>query len=115
VVYEVLVPGYDDDPRELWEIHEVTRYVRDWARLTGLDDPEHARRHLEPTSNLLELCGAFERSTGRVGIHERHFERLNGFEPNRDEVMTFAQLYDVSLGEAVLHAAGILPYRPMLN
>jgi hypothetical protein len=31
--------GYDDDPREVWEFPEARRYVRQWARFAGLDDP----------------------------------------------------------------------------
>ena len=27
------VSGYDDDPRELWEVPEVMRYLREWYRL----------------------------------------------------------------------------------
>jgi hypothetical protein len=36
--------GYDQDPRELWEFPDVRRYVRIWARLTGLNDLETANK-----------------------------------------------------------------------
>lgn len=28
--------GYDDDPRELWPVPEVARFIRLWAFATGL-------------------------------------------------------------------------------
>jgi hypothetical protein len=30
--------GYDQDPREIWDISEAARYVRWWARFAGMDD-----------------------------------------------------------------------------
>jgi hypothetical protein len=61
------VDGYDDDPRALWEIPEVAAYVRTWAQLVGLDDPETAgrvfgsldERGLGATLGLLDMCGVF--------------------------------------------------------
>jgi hypothetical protein len=43
------IAGYDDDPRELYEFPEVTRYVRRFARAANIDfDLATARLH--PTS-----------------------------------------------------------------
>src|SRR5262245_59353194 len=61
------VYGYDDDPRALWEIPGVAAYIRTWARLTGLNDPETAarvfgsldERGLGATLGLLDICGVF--------------------------------------------------------
>jgi hypothetical protein len=36
--------GYDEDPREIWEIPEAARYVRWWAKYTGMDDLKTADR-----------------------------------------------------------------------
>jgi hypothetical protein len=38
----LMIAGYDDDPREIWEFPEVCRYVRQWAKATGLDNPDVA-------------------------------------------------------------------------
>jgi hypothetical protein len=38
-IYVLVMPGYDDDPRELWEFPDVCEYVCLWARFAGLDDP----------------------------------------------------------------------------
>jgi hypothetical protein len=40
------IAGYDQDPRELWEIVEVRRFVRRWARFVGLTDPATAMREI---------------------------------------------------------------------
>lgn len=70
-VFWFSVDGYGDDPRELWEIPEVVRYVRQWARFAGMDDLEAAVRLLGPQSpvgrampnannlGLLGACGVF--------------------------------------------------------
>jgi hypothetical protein len=41
-IFVLNIPGYDDDPRELWEFPEVRRYVRWWARFAGVNDLETA-------------------------------------------------------------------------
>jgi hypothetical protein len=47
--------GYDDDPRELWEIPEVCTYVRKFCAKTNA----HEHPQVEPQSrNWLLLCGA---------------------------------------------------------
>lgn len=40
----ISIAGYDNDPRELWEIPDVCRYVCRWACGAGIkaNDPEHA-------------------------------------------------------------------------
>ena len=43
-LYNLMIHGYDDDPRELWEFPEVCAYVRKWAELVGLDDIDEADR-----------------------------------------------------------------------
>jgi hypothetical protein len=72
--FNICVLGYDADPRELWEIPEVRRHVRHWARLAGLDDLNIAdfwlgscrgRLATPPPPDLaakltvLALCGVF--------------------------------------------------------
>jgi hypothetical protein len=32
------IGGYDDDPRELWQVPEVCRFVQWWARFAGISD-----------------------------------------------------------------------------
>jgi hypothetical protein len=52
--------GYDEDPRNLWEIDEAARYVRRWARLAGLGDIEKAGARLDDNALAwLAACGAF--------------------------------------------------------
>jgi len=41
-IFAIHLLGYDDDPRKVWEFPEVCRYVRRWAWLAGLNDPETA-------------------------------------------------------------------------
>jgi hypothetical protein len=50
----IKVGGYDSDPRELWEIPEVCRFMVRWARETkALDDP----RLLPGARALLQAFG----------------------------------------------------------
>jgi hypothetical protein len=67
------ITGYDDDPREIYEFPEVTRYVRRFARAANIDfDLGCARLH--PTSvGLLALCGAFGENLRQLGL--RHAPR----------------------------------------
>ena len=66
----IYVLGYDQDPRELWEIPEAARYVRWWARYAGMDDYGTADRLVGSGSpmreadqflglGLLAACGVF--------------------------------------------------------
>jgi hypothetical protein len=36
----VSLAGYDDDPREIWEIASAAEYVRQWARFAGIENLE---------------------------------------------------------------------------
>lgn len=49
------VHGYDDDPRQLWDIPEVASYVRKWARKACVRCSDPAL-HLD-SQTLLHLCG----------------------------------------------------------
>jgi hypothetical protein len=68
VVLMFTLGGYDDDPRAIWEIPEAAAYMRTWAQLVGLDDPEHAERAfgsadertVGATLGLLDMCGVFD-------------------------------------------------------
>jgi hypothetical protein len=63
--------GFDQDPRELWEIPEAARYIRWWARFAGIDSEETACRLLGQDSPngttfygaatlvMLSGCGVF--------------------------------------------------------
>jgi hypothetical protein len=58
----LLVDGYNDDPRDLWEVPEVCRYVQWWARFAGLSDWRIAETipwHSDDDLALLARCGAF--------------------------------------------------------
>jgi len=65
--FKVAIAGYDEDPRALWEIPEAAAYVRMWARMAGLTDPEAAEQAFRPwddysrgaTVGLLDLCCVF--------------------------------------------------------
>lgn len=54
------VDGYDEDPRELWQVPEVARFLRRWAFATGLCDWRHPRFRLlnDASIALLALCEA---------------------------------------------------------
>jgi hypothetical protein len=59
--FTISIDGFDDDPRELWQIPEAANYVRQWAAAADIDDAVTAQRFLEPRSfALLGLCGVFE-------------------------------------------------------
>jgi hypothetical protein len=56
--------GYDDDPREIWEIASAAEYVRQWAKYAGIADiKEFAEAEALPLHRLslffLLACGAF--------------------------------------------------------
>jgi hypothetical protein len=55
------MPGYGEDPREIWEFPDAARYVRWWARFAGIgrfetliDGPVHRK-----SVAFLALCGVF--------------------------------------------------------
>jgi hypothetical protein len=55
--------GYDDDPRELWELADVARYVRRWAILAGIrslaDVPNREWAQESRMLGFLGACGVF--------------------------------------------------------
>ena len=51
-MFVLVLNGYAEDPREIWEIPEAARYVRWWAMYAGMDDPESADRFLGPSSAI---------------------------------------------------------------
>jgi hypothetical protein len=68
-IFVLQLLGYDQDPREIWEIVDAARYVRWWARFAGMDDVETAMHFFGPASpagshgavnlNFLAACGCF--------------------------------------------------------
>ena len=57
--FMIIVSGYDDDPRELWQISEVVSYVKLWAAAAGIGDVATAQRLHRQSLGLLGLCGVF--------------------------------------------------------
>jgi len=57
--FEISIDGYDDDPRELWQIPEVVSYVKLWAAAAGIGDVATAQRLNRQSLGLLGLCGVF--------------------------------------------------------
>lgn len=55
IVYPTVV-GYDEDPRELWEIPEVVRYVQQFAELAGIKRPSDLPP--DPLGHLFTFFGA---------------------------------------------------------
>jgi hypothetical protein len=52
--------GYDEDPRELWDIVEAARYIRQWAKFAGLHSPEDVKVPLWFCGmGLLAACGCW--------------------------------------------------------
>ena len=71
-VWMFAVGGYDDDPREIYEIPEAVNYVQAWARAVGLDDEEKAARifdneHTADCLFVLRACQVFGSRTIKVG------------------------------------------------
>jgi hypothetical protein len=58
--------GYDQDPREIWEIVDAARYVRRFARAAGLDDPDEALRIFGPGSPTFEAGVAIGGAVGKT-------------------------------------------------
>ena len=57
-----MIGGYDDDPRELWEIPETRRYIRAWAVFCGIADWREALQvnwFENHGLGLLQACGVF--------------------------------------------------------
>jgi hypothetical protein len=53
--------GYDEDPREIWDIADAARYVRRWARYAGINSPGDiaVELHLAGGIGFLAACGCF--------------------------------------------------------
>jgi hypothetical protein len=53
--------GFDEDPREVWQIPLARKFFRRWAKALDITDPEIAEQQsLDPTSiGTLAACGAF--------------------------------------------------------
>jgi hypothetical protein len=70
--FVLMIPGYDDDPRELWEFPEVTAYVRHFAEAAGIryvndvpgSDPE-VRGNM---AGFLAGCGVFGEDQRRIAL-----------------------------------------------
>jgi hypothetical protein len=62
--FVVALLGYDQDPREIWEIPEAARYVRWWAQYAGMDDYDEADRWLGASS----VIGRSDLPHGIAGI-----------------------------------------------
>jgi hypothetical protein len=64
----VMVGGYDDDPRELWDLPEVVRFVRDWAQAAGIHSPNDLPEVDPSTSGFLAACGLFGEAVRRLAV-----------------------------------------------
>jgi hypothetical protein len=64
--------GYDDDPREIWEIATAAEYVRQWAKYAGIVNFDEAKAlPLAPESlGFLVACGVFGEEMKRRGIEQ---------------------------------------------
>lgn len=73
-IINIMILGYDDDPRELWEFPKVCRYVRRWARSAGIDAPD-AVVALPVTglllAGLLAACGVFGEEMRAIALQNR--------------------------------------------
>jgi len=58
----IVLGGYDDDEREIWEIPVAKAYVRRWAHFAGIHTYQQAvAGHLHKWSiGLLAKCGALD-------------------------------------------------------
>jgi hypothetical protein len=45
-IFMINLLGFNEDPREIWDISEAARYVRWWARFAGLNDIKMAERYI---------------------------------------------------------------------
>jgi len=59
----LLLSGYDDDQRSIWEIPEAADYVRRFAKLSGLNDWRTSvfGQLSEETKFLLIMCDALDK------------------------------------------------------
>lgn len=68
------IAGYDEDPRELWDLPDVCAYVRRWATLTGIFSPNDlpatsaTREFAAINAGFLAACGVFGESLKRQAL-----------------------------------------------
>lgn len=68
--------GYNEDPREIWQIEDAARYVRWWARYAGMDNEAAVLRagqiNMFAAINygLLVACGVFGEEAKAKAIQE---------------------------------------------
>lgn len=67
-IFYLQLVGYDEDPREIWEIVDAARYVRWFARAAGLDDIDTALRIFGPGSPTWEAAQAIDGKLGRNAL-----------------------------------------------
>jgi hypothetical protein len=78
-MFQINLLGFDQDPREIWEIEDAARYVRWWARYAGMDDFETADRWIGVSSAMgdtsglgfLAVCGVFGDEAKRIVLSQR--------------------------------------------
>jgi hypothetical protein len=75
--FVIHLAGYDDDPRDIWEIDDAVRYVGWWARHAGMNDFDTAERLLgvpgfEHSSSLgfLAACGVFGEGAKQAALKD---------------------------------------------
>jgi hypothetical protein len=72
----ISLAGYDEDPREIWDIAEAACYVRQWARFAGMDDMATAIRvferlpeeYMSGAISFLAACGVFGEEAKRMAL-----------------------------------------------
>lgn len=63
-LFMIVVLGYAEDPREIWEVPEAARYVRWWAKFAGMDDYDAADHWVGPSS----IIGRSGRAHATAGL-----------------------------------------------
>jgi hypothetical protein len=58
--------GFDEDPREMWEIPDVAHYVRQWARFAGMDDLDAALHWFGRNSHAYPILQEMIRQRGGI-------------------------------------------------
>jgi hypothetical protein len=66
----LFIPGYDDDPRELWDIPDVAAYIRLWASLAITSENDLYLLHPQMVP-MLAACGCF----GPEGTQATHLPK----------------------------------------
>jgi hypothetical protein len=76
-IFYLHLAGYDEDPREIWEIDDAARFVCRWAQLAGIHKPEDfpvppdvigVSNYLSFTLGFLAGCGAFGKEAKREAL-----------------------------------------------